>query len=849
MSKKYKISQNGGYLLTSKKEGHLLNIMEKHYKKYGRLFEIDTEPRPIAELNERIKVMSSPEYSAIYKKLMDIYFNDTQYYQHMSEEGDVIIDSEYKNKIHPYHLNFGALMFINYLIEHELFALLYTTIPCKTESNNIDNGIHPLYVSGTYDLPFKDYVYNHPVQQINLFANKLDNIFQYFMEDFIRALADKFAVNSRDVYVNIVMRVHSEHISNKFDYIYVDWKDRIIKIVQHQKFIGHGIIVDNRIIINTVLVNTILFFFAEYFEYDTTVGGFYDVVNRISDFGQESEDIGQSKPKIIRKTRNRTYGSCITSSLLEMYIMTRLHINGHNISLLLENAAKPMTAIMTTQHAFTKKLLGIRNLTHYATKVKIHVSPTNIMHFRSTSEEEPKRLILDLPFSTRKIDIFKAINYVIYDLYFEYFRDSRIKKKNIHVEKSMMQFIYDRINMFQSMLTNYEVLLQSRPSHIKRAIEQPDQQKQLERIDRRKREQQELERREKERSEQEESEQLERREKERREKERREKERREKERREKERSEQIERNRIEKEIIEREFRPIINAQEEFERKVKEKREQIEWKEKAIHEQVTRRDKAGREQREQVERERIEKERSEQIERERNKEVLRKQLESEQLEHDRREKARRERREKERREQVERERKETERSERIERERNEKALREQVAREQKEKERSEQFERERNEMALHEQEERERREKARHERREKERNEREQIEKARREQIEIALRQQREQFVREQNERALREQSERDRIAKVRREQIEIALRQQRQQRQQPEKIRLSQFEKMENERHEQLARALEQSEKARREQVNPQLKFDDDAKAQEILMNRLEELRKKRNRI
>jgi len=467
MSKKYKISQNGGYLLTSKKEGHLLNIMEKHYEKYGSLFGIGTEPKPIAELDERIKIMSSPEYLEIYKKLMDIYFDDTQYYQNVSKDETKMIDDGYANKIHPYHLNFGALMFINYLVEHELFALLYTIIPCKTESNDIDNGIHPRFIGDLkYDLPYKNYVYNNPVMQINLFANRLDKIFQYFMEDLVSVFADEFRAGEGDIYhdmlmYDIVMLEHSEHISDKFDYINVNWKDRIVDSIYD---IENSPKEEIKIKINKVLLRVLSDFLRKYFEYDATLGGFYDVVNRTSNVGKAS-GIGSLYPQIIKRIEDKTYGSCITSSLLEMYILTRLHVNGNHISLLLENAAEPITSFHPDQHLITGLQLGIVGLTHYATKIGIHVSATvGEVLMRSFSKNEPARLLLDLPFATRKVDIFRAITYIAGDNTIEYFTIRAIQKPKESEELKMMmylreclpKFILERMRMFEARLSTYK---------------------------------------------------------------------------------------------------------------------------------------------------------------------------------------------------------------------------------------------------------------------------------------------------------------------------------------------------------------------------------------------------------
>ena len=112
-----------------------------------------------------------------------------------------------------------------------------------------------------------------------------------------------------------------------FDHIYVHWKDRLIS------FIDNNI---SRAEINKIIGDTLTQFENNKSKYIAEGTGFFSFI-----FLKYVDAMMSNKPSLYKdKVHN---GSCITYSAIEAYILSRLHINGNHINLLLSSTkdAKP----------------------------------------------------------------------------------------------------------------------------------------------------------------------------------------------------------------------------------------------------------------------------------------------------------------------------------------------------------------------------------------------------------------------------------------------------------------------------------------------------------------------------
>ena len=451
--------QFGGYKLSTEAPGHFINILRDHFKKYESNFIIPKNPLSPEEVKKRLASFDEEEYFQIYDKLIDKYLDDTPYRQHISRSGKKIEGNYADTIMRPYHINFGAIMYLSYLIDYELISLLYSIIPCSTESRRIKNGTTRTFENKyVVDNTYLDTVYDSPLGDIKnpgkleYFAKKLDDLFQYFMEDFVRTLSAMFTVNllqnkesidkmytnnpqhpdkikkmkelekfSYDaLFENFVIVDHPQHDkTNKlFDFIRVDWKDRIANLPLSVA-LEHEITPKNmRGMINNYLLYTLQIFFSVYLDYDPAITGFFSLVYRLMDAVEfnSGPPIKQydNFPKIELRFPKKLNASCIASSSFEMYLMSRLHVHAGSINLLIENALWPIHPDNKSQHHMVKKYLKLKDITHYATKfmLKNADGKEEPRLLRTTSSREKQSIIATINFVADKLNLFRAFLYI-----------------------------------------------------------------------------------------------------------------------------------------------------------------------------------------------------------------------------------------------------------------------------------------------------------------------------------------------------------------------------------------------------------------------------------------------------
>ena len=490
-NKKYNIliNQNGGFYLSdirprkdAKKLGglykdSLLTNLQNHLKKnqniFDKVFKRDIDAN-LENLKQIILQMETEDYMKIYDYFISIYKNNEIYTQIFKDKNNKIF-FEYEN-MEQSHINFGALVFISFLIELELFSLVHSVIPYNTTDKLSQNLLPSVFREDcsnicTITRIYKLNIENKSVIEIaQIFAHELDKLFELFMSTLVSNLQKSLDLSSDEIINNIMPLEHfdrAQYNDNnmiKFDYIFGNWIDNLVKKIK-EKYDKDNEIMTNSINIlkqkrNLLLetsndndeINKLELDIAEEIAKFDMKWGFFSEEKFVSIINKEIytslNNIENDSAKYIAegtgffsfifldfpekidplKTHRPFFGSCITYSLFEMYIMVRLHIKSEKVNLCLESEYE-------IPHFYwynTTNVLGLSTLSHWCTSHFMkYVDESNDY---SINEKEYKfRSMSDIYIDEKKYDtiacfslkndkdkIFNAIIYPIYDSYIQY---------------------------------------------------------------------------------------------------------------------------------------------------------------------------------------------------------------------------------------------------------------------------------------------------------------------------------------------------------------------------------------------------------------------------------------------
>ena len=357
--------------------------------------------------------MQSEEYKNIFRELFNILFDWSMHFSNTS-----------KKYIEKYHIVFAALMYINYFIELELFELIYNNYTYNIESCENKNNYKSIFendVSTNLTRIYKINILDHFTiySKLKYFSEELDKIFYNFMETLIYKLSKTLEKNISD----IKFAITGNNNSTNYDHIDITWKDKLCykdTVSRHK---------DSCInIINSTIKDVLLHYFKDNTKYIAEGVGFFGFIYLKFYSDMNTPDINKNM-----------FGSCITFSLLEFYFMSRLHISGEKIVLLLEtrDENKPHT-----YWKYTQKSVGM-SLTHWATL------------FELSSGDQKYRSLLTysrkINFITDFIKFVKALIYPIYDSYNQFITIN----SNITNHSQISTFITTRHTLFESILSEY----------------------------------------------------------------------------------------------------------------------------------------------------------------------------------------------------------------------------------------------------------------------------------------------------------------------------------------------------------------------------------------------------------
>jgi len=438
-SSRNKYFKTGGYYLSDMTDKYMLKtILDKILtsKKNSFYFKFDEHTgnkRDEYDFNETYDfLLDNEKYNSIFSYLLTEYKNNRPYIQEFKKSSGEIIDS--LPGMMPYHINIGALMFLSFIIELEIFTLFHSIIPYNTLSHQDRNTLNTCFshkVSEgicTKTRIYKDEVGNNIMSLFMTFTHNLDNIFNEFMIKLVSNISKHYGREYDDILKYIVPIEDSRYKRDEFEFIFKDWKNRIEKsmptVHKRQSTIGA---------INNIIKNTIEEIEQQDLNYIAESTGFFSYMYLVNP-----------------KNRSLSYGSCITYSMFELYIMSRLHTNAQNMVLLIEKEHDH-------PHRYweiTQKRTGIDTLTHYATRFDLSDGAFTL---RSIFAE---RGLHELRFNTDKNKILKLFIYIIYDMYV-YYMKSALSVSTVEHQTNInkiMFFIRKRINNIEEILQSNDII-------------------------------------------------------------------------------------------------------------------------------------------------------------------------------------------------------------------------------------------------------------------------------------------------------------------------------------------------------------------------------------------------------
>jgi hypothetical protein len=514
------VIQMGGFFLSDNREKNLyrriLNYNLKNQLQFNgmNLFSIVNDRRLnrpggiIKEgenlFNETIKRINDDKYLKLYKFFFNEVFDKQRSTQKFSKKkgGRTILES---SRIYPYVKNFMAIICISFLLELELYSLTHyvltpnffnkdfedkimvgNKVPSifKPYSKNVINSIG----SDTETNPFRVYrkfLSGYDSQQkrvtdlpsmtdiVEEFTKRMDIIFNKFMNLLIQNLAYSCNRAEEEIKNIIVVGEHYNHGHKRnpegkdaylfedgkkenvrvddFDHIYVHWKDRLIKFIDNNL---------SRSEINKIIGDTLNQFENNKAKYIAEGTGFFSFI-----FLKYVDPMMSKDPSLYKdKVHN---GSCITYSAIEAYILSRLHVNGNHINLLLRSRkeTKPNDYWIYCQKALSKagNTGKVLNFSHWASLINFKSGGDIRLRASNNTYED----LLTVNFVKNRALFTKLLLYPIFDSYKAYLRQLKgvitieLESSNGTVQRDIkvdeyvnkiFNFIQARFNMVETIL-------------------------------------------------------------------------------------------------------------------------------------------------------------------------------------------------------------------------------------------------------------------------------------------------------------------------------------------------------------------------------------------------------------
>lgn len=460
--------QDGGFMMRDKVistgDETLYSIMEKHFNKPGGnkpFFNSVLQQKEKAP-NRPIAFLDSADYKEIYNKLIGIIMTDAVYTQTFEYTDGT---PTYKREgMHNYHIQLCALMTMSFLFELEAFSVVHNYIPINIDGAK--NNMLPTTFShdeSTPDLRYYNKLITGGVDaMLKYFTDSLDIFFNEFMkkllDEILRLVNYHSIILTREEILEAIVPLKSReplHVPNTFDYIYVTWKERIKqKIKENIKAMGRPYIdaTDDKSVHTDDKYYSICINMA-------IEGALNQLENSDSKYIAEGTGFFSFLYLLPKPGVKEVYnGSCITYSMLELYIMARLHVHANRLTLNMESEIAPIP------HRYWKSIqdedkayINLPSVTHWATQYEFQ---SLALYFRSIPRFRGKITTKHLFnfVDPDKPKLCLLLLYPIFDSYIRYIDQPSIlkkesKKESAHIDK-ILPFIRNRIEFVKQLFKN-----------------------------------------------------------------------------------------------------------------------------------------------------------------------------------------------------------------------------------------------------------------------------------------------------------------------------------------------------------------------------------------------------------
>jgi len=345
------------------------SYFKKHEDKFNEYltlinnFSIDKDANKINETktDEIIEIFENPEHQTLLEDLLQNYINDD---------------------LENYHVQFTSLIFISFILELELFMILYSIIPYNTHTKPDNNNIFIDWINYNNTKTIYDNLLdNNIIKLFNKFTCELELKYKNFVEQFIKG----FEISSE--FENIKKLFYKDE-KNDYRHINKDWISKL-DCDQHIIF----------------FLNNVLKKYSA--NYDPTPMGLFDYI-----------------------FYKKEYGSCITFSMLEFYLLSRLHIKHDELYLDIESKYNDIHDI----HSSTQ---------YHINSVCSHWTCTFLNNKTRSIHKKYRYFSLK-----NKAEILYSFIFVIYDRY-DYYNDNFIKNLKLKYFINLRQDFFKK-NLFRT---------------------------------------------------------------------------------------------------------------------------------------------------------------------------------------------------------------------------------------------------------------------------------------------------------------------------------------------------------------------------------------------------------------
>jgi hypothetical protein len=452
--------QEGGFMMGDKgKPGGpetLYSIMKTHFDKPGNKTFFDSVLQQKGKPPDKnLSFLDTPDYKEIYTKLISIIMTDEVYTQTFSDGKPFFT----KAGMHNYHIQLCALMTMSFLIELELFSVVHNYIPINIDIKGPDSTknllpstyAHSKEVTTTPLRCYKNLITKGVEEMLNYFTQSLDAFFNNFMnllvdEIYTRINLGKPIFSSKDELLEAIVPVKSKvplHAPKTFDYIYVNWKERIKTKIQNMLGIDDAGYTAGKY---SMRINTAI----------------ESALNKVEDGGSQyiAEGTGFFSFLYLRAAVSGVVynGSCITYSMLELYIMARLHVHANNLILEMESE-HPDKEHQYWKSVQADKNINLKSVTHWTTKYNFQSKPLHFRHVFKDSIQPPSGKPSFNFVDPDKSNLCLLLLYPIFDSYIRYIDQPEVstKEESQHIGK-ILPFIRKRIEFVKTLFTTHKTV-------------------------------------------------------------------------------------------------------------------------------------------------------------------------------------------------------------------------------------------------------------------------------------------------------------------------------------------------------------------------------------------------------